>query len=67
MDRLMRQSLDRWITGNYGEDQFLGYFDCPACDKTDLAYDDQLYVEEARDEGEERCPHCKKDFEEVEK
>lgn len=26
MDRFQRESLDRYITGNYGEDQFRGEF-----------------------------------------
>jgi hypothetical protein len=31
MDGHMSESLDRWITGNYGEDQFGPWGCCPAC------------------------------------
>ena len=30
-DRDWGPSLDRWITGNYGEDQFKHSADCPLC------------------------------------
>ena len=31
MDRWERQSLDNYITGHYGEDQFRGPATCPDC------------------------------------
>jgi len=38
MDQRMRNSLDKWITGNYGEDQFKGMDKCPNCGET-LTFD----------------------------
>ena len=31
MNGLNSAALDRYITGNYGEDQFRGLVECPAC------------------------------------
>lgn len=31
MDRQMSESLDRWITGNYGEDSIKGNYFCLEC------------------------------------
>ena len=33
MDRFGRSSLDNYITGHYGEDQFKGEFECPDCQR----------------------------------
>lgn len=38
MDRRMSESLDRYITGNYGEDQFKPPFICEDCDQEFLSY-----------------------------
>lgn len=35
MDQRMKESLDRWITGNYGEDQFNDEEEFEAIDEED--------------------------------
>ena len=43
-------ALDRYITGNYGEDQSKGTIDCPDCDGTGCRSD------QCRDNDD--CPRC---------
>ena len=57
-DKRLDAALDRYITGNYGEDQFAGYFDCPMCENDDLTYDEQLAVEEDMEYDHKSCLKC---------
>lgn len=42
------RELDRYITGNYGEDQFIGLKICQACE-------DEFYPDQ---EPGRKCPYC---------
>ena len=40
-NQLNGAELDRYITGNYGEDQFKGLIDCPSCEGSGEAVKDE--------------------------
>ena len=46
-----KEALDKWITGNYGEDMFLDEQECSACGKSML---DKVY----KDKGRKLCEDC---------
>ncbi len=54
-------ALDRYITGNYGEDQFKGFHPCPECDEAgEVVAGECLCAAVERDEDEcyEKCSNC---------
>ena len=52
--------LDRYITGNYGEDQFKGLIDCPSCEGSGEAVKDECLCHTAvrDDDCYHPCSRC---------
>ena len=71
MDRSMKASLDRYITGNYGEDQLDqleelgGLTDCPVCGAPDILHEEFDRITEAMTNDDEFCTRCDLTFREV--